>query len=302
MKKRKYIITAGILLIIVFVGVTLAKYITEDYHGYYISAKDFPFTSNILSTNHYNTHIIDNWSGVESFDITFDLSTKKNNLYYADYDVPYLVIYDCPETVTCSLSKTSGIIYASNPTHTDTVTLHVQPLQNFSAGSFLTFSVSAKSTAPYEKQLVATFSYFVKDNSISYTVTDYGPVYAKLTITNAISYYTVNSAFGDYSQNDRIDIEEYNKLTQAEKENCIGQWVNISFDPNDLLIDTTDSIIKDDNYTTTLISNIPYINNITTEIKPMSAIEIKFYKTDPTINYNSYASDNPAITVTQVNR
>ena len=301
-KKKKYILLVLGVLIISLISLTLAKYITEDYHGYYINAKDFTFTSNILSNSAgQNMHVIDNWSGVGAFDVTFDLSTKRNNLYYMDYDVPYEVYYDCPDTVVCTLSKTSGVIYASDPTHTDTVTLHVQPIQTFYENTMLVFSVAAKSTFPYEKNLNATFCYFVAHSGLSYTITDYGPVYAKLTITNAVSYCTVNEDFGDYEVGDLIDIEIYKGLTSEEKAKCTGTRVEISFDPNDLLIDTTDNVIEERNFMTTYIGATPYIDSLETEIAPMSAIDIKFYKTDPTANYTYTGANQSAISVTQIN-
>lgn len=298
MKKKKYIILGTIICTILAVGITLAKYVTEDYHGYHIDAKEFSFTSNVLKENQYQSiYVIDKWPGVGTFDITFDLSSKKNNLYFNDYDVPYEVIASCPENVECTLDKDQGIIYANDPTHTDTITLHVRPLQEFVPGNMLTLSIGAKSLYPYEKELSASFTYFVTDKETSYKVTDYGPVYVKLTVTNAKNYYVALTNFDEYVEGDLIDIDIYNNLSEENKAKCRGAYVNISFNPSDLIIDTTDSIVGSHGYTTESVDGEPYVNSIVAEVAPMSSIDIKFYKKDPNVTYDSYT---PAISVEEV--
>ena len=300
MKKKKYLLIALIIAAGSLLSITLAKYITEDYHGYYFNAKDFEFSSKILSNSGNYTHVIDNWSGVGAFDVTVDLATKKNNLYFTNYDVPYVMSYDCPDTVVCSLDKNSGVIYASDLTHTDTVTLHVQPLHQFEEGSVLIFSVAAQSTFPYVKNLSATYCYFVASSSLSHVIYDDNSVYVKLAIINAISYCTVNTAFGEYEVNDKIDIEDYKNLTVEQKEKCTGTKAKITFNPQNLLIDTTDNIITGNNYNTVVIDGTPYINSLNVELEPASSIEIKFYKTDPMANYSYAGEGDSEITVVPI--
>lgn len=300
MIKKKNLLIGLIIMIISLVGVTFAKFIAEDYHGYFTNAKEFSFTSNVLKPNGTTIYTLNNWSGVGAFDITFDLSTKKNNLYYVDYDVPYEVFVDCPDNVECSLESKSGVIYASDPDHTDTVVIHVQPLEKFNEHDTLLIEITAKSTFPYEQNLYADFFYQVAQSGISYTLTDYGPVYAKLTITNAKNYYIVKTAFGDYQPLDRISIDEYRELSQEDKTKCEGTEVSVSFDANALIIDSTDNIIETNNYTTNIINGIPYINSFTTNINPMSAIDVKFYKVNAEDVFSTNAGGYAPITVTEL--
>lgn len=296
-KKNKYIIIILIAIMATLTGITLAKYITEEYHGYYTNAKDFSFTSNILKEDANTTYNMNNWSGAGAFDITFDLSSKKNNLYFTDYDIPYEVSYNCPSNVACTIDKNQGIIFANDPTHTDTVTLHIEPLIRFNEGDTLTFQVSAQSISPYVTTLYATYNYIVTNKGISYTITDNNSVYVKLTVTNAMSYCRVSTAFGDYEEGDIIDTFAYRALTDEEKEKCISAYINVIFNPEDLIIDTTDNIIKNDNYQTTLIDGTSYINKLSINVPPVSAIDIKFYKTDPNAYYGYDGTGDSAISV-----
>ena len=53
-----------------------------------------------------------------------------------------------------------------------------------------------------------------------------------LRITNTLSYYVVNEAFGEYQQGYKIDIDTYLALSDENKAKCHSSIVNIQFDPN----------------------------------------------------------------------
>ena len=44
--------------------------------------------------------------------------------------------------------------------------------------------------------------------------------YLTLNLTNTVTYYRVETAFDTYEVGDRLTLEEYQALTDAEKENC----------------------------------------------------------------------------------
>ena len=86
----KKVLLMAVLITIVSVGVsTLAKFVIEEFHGYYLNAKDFYFTSNRLKKNQ-PTYLINNWSGVGSFSISFNILSEKNQYVYSPYDIPLL--------------------------------------------------------------------------------------------------------------------------------------------------------------------------------------------------------------------
>ena len=271
---------------------TLGKFISKKFHEFYLNSKHFYFYSNRLKDDN-PLYQLNNWSGVGNFDIEFDLTSEKNRYTYAEYDITYTVSANCPSTVTCSLSETGGTIYSTNTNHSNTITLHVVPNQVFVEGDRLTIGVTASSTAPYKKTFAATYEYVVGKSGVTYEIEDEpGRAYAVLKITNAVSFCTVMTAFGDYSVGDRIDSSEFINLSDANKKKCISQNINISFDPTILLVDSTSSIFDDATYTTRNIGGIEYINNMSFKIDPLSTLALKFYKDNVNSNY-TYPIVNP---------
>ena len=87
---KKILIIAVLALVLSLGSFTLAKYVIEEFHSYYLNAKNFYFTSNRLKKSN-PIYLINNWSGVGSFDISFDLTSVKNSYVHSNYDIPYTV-------------------------------------------------------------------------------------------------------------------------------------------------------------------------------------------------------------------
>ena len=126
LKRFRQILLVLLIVVMGIGGVTLAKYIIHEFHSYYLDSKNFYFTSNRLTANNA-LYQINNWSGVGSFNISFDLLSQKNTYVYSNYDIPYTVSVTCPNDVQCTLSHNSGTIFSSSLTHSDTVTVSVNP-------------------------------------------------------------------------------------------------------------------------------------------------------------------------------
>ena len=297
----KKVLLMIVIITVVSVGVsTLAKFVIEEFHGYYLNAKDFYFTSNRLKKNQ-PTYLINNWSGVGSFNISFNILSEKNQYVYSPYDIPYTVSANCPNDVICTLDKTSSTVYQNSANHSDTVTLSVNPSRNYTQGETLTIIITAQSTSPYIETISARFQYSVGQQGVSYEIEDEANrVYAILKITNAITYCRVNTAFLTYSVGDLIDNQVYRELDPVYKPNCIGKKVDLTFSPNVLLLDTTDKLIDSSTYTTTTINGTAYINSLSTTIAPISTMAIKFYKVDDTQNY-TYPNNNNQPSIIGVN-
>lgn len=284
MKKINKNFIIGILIVIFsFTIFTFARYVIEEYHSYYMNTRNFYFTSNRLKRDN-PVYLVNNWSGVGNFNISFDLLSEKNSLVHSEYDIPYEVSFICPSDVICNLDKSSGVIYASS--HSDTVTLNVNPTRSYSENERLSIVIEARSVEPYKEEIKATFEYVVGKQGITYEIEDEANrPYLLFKVTNAITYCTVQEAFDSYNINDRIDINDYKNLSDLNKSKCVGEDIGISFDPNILRIDTTDNLINDSTYTTTDISNTLYINSLNFNVEPVSTVSIKFYKINPSINY-----------------
>ncbi len=295
---RTIIIFAILGLILSISVTTLAKYVIEEFHGYFLNAKYFSFTSNRLTKNE-PVYLVNNWSGVGSFSISFDLLSEKNRYFYSEFDIPYTVNYTCPSDVICEIDKPTGTIYASSDNHSDTVTLNVTPTRAYNENDKLSIYIEASSVEPYKETLNARFEYVVGKQGVTYEIDDEANrVYLLLKITNAITYCSVKTPFSEYQVGDLIDIRTFRELSSDDQSKCVSQYVDLSFNPNELLLDTTDNILDISTYQNQTIDNTSYINQLSFSINPVSTTAIKFYKKDTTKDYSyPIVNDNSIIGV-----
>ena len=292
---KKIALVIPLIIIVSFGVVTLAKYVITEFHSYYLNAKNFYFTSNRLK-NTGATYLFNNWSGVGSFNISFDLRSQKNSLVYTDYDIPYTVTFACPQDVICSVDKPAGTVYRTSTTHSDTVTLSVNPTRNYQENERLVIYVEASSTSPYIETISANFEYVVGKQGITYVIEDEANrPYALLKITNAIDYCTVITAFGDYDVGDYISSDIYMQLQPIDKQKCVGEAISINFNPNVLLLDTTSNIVNEATIGNTTINGVSYVSSLGFYVEPVSTKTIKFYKTNVTNDYTYPFENNSSI-------
>ena len=292
---KKIIVLVLIILLVTIGSPTLAKFVKEEFHSYYLNSKHFYFTSNRLKKNN-PTYLVNNWSGVGAFNISFDLLSVKNSLVYTDYDIPYTVTYNCPQDVTCSLDKSSGTIYRTSNTHSDTVTLSVTPSRSYGEGERLQIGLTASSTSPYVETIRATFEYVVGKQGITYEIEDEANrPYMVFKITNAINYCKVITAFGNYQVNQLLDNTIYRQLSDADKVKCIGENVVLNFNPNVIILDTTANIVNTATLGNTTIGGISYVSMLDFYIEPVSTMAIKFYKKNVANNYTYPSGNNSSI-------
>ena len=303
MNKKKVLSYRKVILIIIFglllsvSSFSLAKYIIQEFHSYYLNAKHFYFTSNRLKKNN-PTYLVNNWSGVGSFNISFDLLSQKNSLVYTDYDIPYKVTFECPDGVTCNVDKSSGVIYSASITHSDTVTVSVNPSRNYVEGERLSIHIVATSTEPYVETISANFEYVVGKQGITYEIEDEtNRPYMVLKITSAINYCEVTQAFDSYNVGDYIESSVYRSLSATDKSKCIGEPITLTFDPNVILLDTTSDIVNLATISNTAISGTDYVSRLEFNIEPVSTMAIKFYKHNTSTNY-TYPYENSSSIVT----
>ena len=287
MNKKHLRLIIIILLVIVlgFGAYSFARYAVKEYHDYYLSSKNFYFSSNRLTEDNA-LYQVNNWSGVGSFDISFDLLSIKNNLVYTDYDIPYTVSFECPSDVICSITSNEGIIYANSPNHSSSVTINVNPQREYSEEETMTINVYASSTSPYVKTIGAKFEYIVGKKGVSYEIEDQNNrSYLVLKITNAINSCNVIEAFDSYNVGDVLDNKVYRKLSKENQSKCVSQYVTLSFNNDDIFFDNTSNLLKSSTFTTTNIDGTDYINSIRIPIEPLSSTALRFFKKDTTKNY-----------------
>lgn len=285
--KEKKKILLFLLLVVLFIMIpiisSLTKFIREELYDYHLASKGFYFTSNRLKED-TPLYQVNNWSGVGSFDITFDVLSSLNNKTMTDYDIAYKVSYTCEGAIICSPDKETGTIYTA--THSDTVTIGVVPQRTFEENESIKIHVEATSTDPYVKTLSADFEYIVGKKGTTYSISDsVQSPYLLLKITNANTYCTVKTAFGNYSIGDNIDVNDFQELSEADRKNCVSRYITLTFDPKTILLDTTSSILDDSTIENETINNVDYVSKITFSVDAMSSKDIRFYKVDPSKNY-----------------
>ena len=298
-KKQVMIIIILLICFISFV-VIFGRYITNNIEDFFVRSKEFYFESDKLSeeTSYFQ---VENWSGVDSYTITVNMNSRKNNIEVATYDIGYDISYTCSDNVICDLSKTEGIIYAN--TNTDYFNLVITPNTALDTGDKVVVDIEVKSTTNYEKTLKGRFTLIVGKENLSYQITDSeGNPYMDLSLTNTLSYYTVRQAFDGYTVGQRINVDTYISLTKENKQKCKSSVVKIDFDPNVILLDLTDDVYANaTNITTTTINGKTYVNSLTVELDVESSEDLRFYKVDTTQDYTYPNGNNkPVVTVTVV--
>ena len=295
------IIVLVLATLFLFVTVVFGRYIRNIISNYILETKEFYFNSTVLGMNGKNYSIV-NWDGVNSYPLTIEVNNRKNSLRHTAVDIPYTITYNCPSTVTCTLSKTSGIIYADD--QTDTYILTVTPLQNFYEGDEVVVSTTVESVSPYHKTLSATYTIGVQKSDFSYNIVDaVNDKYLSLNLINSISYYVVEQDFGNYHVGDQVSLDVYSTLTAAEKDNCFSAIVTVEYDPHDLLVDMTDSLFLrhlSTNYREDTIDGYRYVSKFSFKVNAASSNTIIFYKDDITRNYTYPVVNNSSIITVSV--
>ena len=283
-QKKQIIIILIILLCSLSFVIVFGRYVTNSVNNFFLRSKEFYFYSDKLSEKK-DVFQVDNWSGVDDYTIIVNMNSRKNNIQVASYDIAYDIKYTCSNNAICQLSKTSGII--SKEDNTDSFNLTITPNTQLKTGDKVTVEIEATSKTSYTKTIKGKFTLVVGKENLTYQITDKpNNPYMDLRITNTLSYYIVDEAFGGYAQKDKIDIDTYLELSDQDKAKCYSNVVTMTFDPNEILIDiTNENYQKATNVTTTVINQKSYINSITLPIDAISSADIRFYKKDTSQDY-----------------
>ena len=283
-QKKQIIIILIILLCSLSFVIVFGRYVTNSVNNFFLRSKEFYFYSDKLSEKK-DVFQVDNWSGVDDYTKIVNMNSRKNNIQVASYDIAYDIKYTCSNNAICQLSKTSGII--SKEDNTDSFNLTITPNTQLKTGDKVTVEIEATSKTSYTKTIKAKFTLVVGKENLTYQITDKPDnPYMDVRITNTLSYYIVDEAFGGYAQKDKIDIDTYLELSDQDKAKCYSNVVTMEFDPNEILIDiTNENYQKATNVTTTVINQKSYINSITLPIDAISSADVRFYKKDTSQDY-----------------
>ncbi len=301
LNRFKTIIIVSLLVVVALflLKPSWARYIYNGLKNYYYESQGFYFNCNKLSEDGAVLQL-DNWDGVNSIDLEYDMNSFKNNSVASTSDISYTIEKECRTNanVSCTISKEEGLI--SRTTHEDYFIITVTPNENLPQGARVVVDVTVKSTDPYEKELTGTVTLNVGVPGISYEIVDKaGQPYLDFKITNTLNYYRVGIPFGTYTFGQTIDDNTYNSLSAADKAKCTSAIINLTFDPNIILVDVTSDFYENAyTNTTQLINNKAYINGITFGMEPVSSMTIRFYKVNASNNYTYPSVNNPSPIIT----
>lgn len=301
------------LIIVSYTTSSFGRYALNFVNDFYLRSKEFYFYSNkMLATG--KTVTINDWPGVDSYYISVEMNSRENNLLATRDNITYTICCKNPSTgITVSLpEQVNRTIYGSESEvavkNIDSFEVEVIPQRAFQDGEAVYFTLEATSTSPYVKTLSAVYTLIVGKAELTYKIVDEpGQPYFDVAITNAMESYKVGTAFSTYSVGDELTVAAYEGLTDDQKALCYSARVTISFNPNDCVMDITDShYIKaasatPPKTTTTTITkdghNYTYVSGLTFDINPLTSTSVRFYKNDVTqdYSYSSTESSGPCI-------
>ena len=284
LKKQKIIILLILILSFAIAIPTLGRYVIVGINNFYLRTKEFYFYSDKLKDLRA-IYQIDNWTGADPYTITVHMNSIENNLKKSTYDISYEISYSCSQNATCQLSKETGIIPADS--NSDYFNIVITPNIGLTTGDRVSVEINATSTSKYQKKLTATFVLVVGKEKTSYEIVDTAnSKYLDLNITNTLSYYNVETAFGNYGVGDRIDVDTYLTLAETDKQKCYSALITLKFDPKKVLLDMTNTnYLNAISTKTTKINGSNYISEITFKVEPISSAVVRFYKQDVTKDY-----------------
>lgn len=289
-KKTNFISFFLVLIALTFVT-TFGRFVYNEIRDNFFSSEAFYFNSDKLTEEHA-VFQINNYNGVDPYDLIINLNTLDNNLLSTNVDVDYEVSYSCSSNSNCSVTKNEGTVYSDS--NTDFFIATIAPSVNLEDQEEISIEISVTTTSPYIKTISGEFTLKVGHFGLSHRIDDeYGKPYINLSITNTLDYYRVQESFASYAVGDNIDIETYLSLNQEDREKCYSAIVELSFDPSILRLNMTSDIYYNSlSYSTTEFEGSDYIDFISFKIDAITSKMINFYKVDSNNNH-SYPIYNP---------
>lgn len=279
LNKRKISIVV-VLIVMTFAVTVFGRYIYNSVREAYFTAKQFYFSSDILTVNGAEFQY-DDWGGLDVYSIPFELYSYNNQVSKLDYDLNYIVTCSTSDTdkIKCTVNSAdddatttdTGTIPAT--TNTSEVVIFVTPIAEIAENETVTIQVTARTEVPYQKEISCEFT-------------------LKIQNPGGITYSIEDSVNQDYA---------ILKLINA---NEIASQVTLEFDSDDLRIDTNDKVyvnrtIDGDEITESDIDGKNYVTKIVFNIEAETTKHVKFYKVDKTQNYTyTGVAGTSAITVT----
>lgn len=305
-----FIIIQIFIRVIVPATVTFSRYVYKVARNFYFNSVAFYFNSDKLAEDDSAKFESDNWSGADMYTVTINMNSKKNINEVTKVNVDYNIKADCKvfnkegkeytedildfviaETTSDDYNPDTGIdrtIFATTNMSSFDFSVNLKPNITLENGDYVFVTITATSTKPYTKTLTGTFKIIIGKQGMSYQIEDeaYSP-YLNVIVTNTRDYYIVDTAFDGHNVGSTLKISEYLALTDEQKNNCHSMNIELSFDPKEVVLDTTsveylsakeNNMISHVNIQEDDGNTYEYINNIKFKIDAEESKVIKFYK------------------------
>lgn len=264
-KLNKFKVSIVVILVVLIFSITVfGRYIYNNAREAYFVARQFYFSSDILTVNGSN-YQYDNWGGTGTYAIEFELYSYLNSLSKLDYDLGY--------TITCTTSDSDKVRVGINSdevgapttitdvipasTNTSKIGLFVTPITEIAKNDSVKVQVTASTSVPYQKTISCEFT--IK------------------AVTQGENTYLIQD-----------DVNQDYAILSLTCVNESGAQVTLEFDPSKLRIDMNDEVyinrIVEKDATSTINGDI-YVKKIVFNIDAETTKNVKFYKVDKTKNY-----------------
>lgn len=269
-----------------FFLINFGRYVKLIVHNYITKTQEFYFNSDKL-TEDFKEFQYNFWSGGTPYDINIGMNSLDNSLKGADIDIVYDISCEAEAGVYCNLSTDQSIILTNSNTDSFVVTVGPDYSRVFEEGDSVSVTVTAKTTKPYEKVLGAVFTFVVGSKDVTYKIEDVASQpYFNVLITNSLETYKVQENITGFTAGASISVDEYNKLSDADKAKCISSTITITFDPALVRLDMTNTnYLNKLGKTTVVYDGYDYVNSFKFNVGAQSSTIVKFYKMDVRKDY-----------------
>lgn len=336
---KKLLLWLILLFIIIYIfikvivpgSVTVSRYVYTAIRSYYLNSKEFYFNSDKLSPNVARFES-DNWSGGDEYRIKINMNSRKNINEISNVDINYNIKYEyavyksdgSPYTEDIvdffitgaefveegeELSRTifTGAPHNNEDSFEFAVIPRINSTIHLKDNDYVYVKITATSTSPYIAELVGEFYIRIGTLGMSYKIEDkaYDP-YCEVIVTNTLDYYIADEAVGGFQSGAFLTIQDYIELSEEDKKKCHSMYINLSFDPNIVRLDTTSGIFMDADLDNDIeyevLGDSPgydYVKKVIFKIDAEESKVIKFYKVNASENY-TYPNMNGSLPIVSV--
>lgn len=162
-KRKNHIFLISLIILCLITAYSFSKYVIQLSKMHIQRAKNFYFTSNIL-TEDKKTYELRDWNGKKIYTLEINLNNYDDEIRYTKDEIKYnfSAISSTPG-VKLTTSDTGEGVLKANVKNQNKLTVNIEPTKNFAPGENIEIEINAKSTEPYEKNLCAIIKIYVED-------------------------------------------------------------------------------------------------------------------------------------------